>query len=248
MRTLALDTSTSATAVALSGAPVIEARDEPPFGARPGHARMLLALAAELLGRAGLGFSDLERIVVGRGPGTFTGLRIGIATACGLARSLGVPLLGVSTLQSLALGGAVASEAPATKELGLVLAILDARRREVFAAAWSARARAGEPGAVDLGDPLLAPAAMAPARLAQWLSAQAATALGVGDGAVAFRDVLELAGAVIPPGDSALHRVSAATHLLLAGDEVGGSPDAVEPCYLRVPDAELSRLATPHGP
>src|SRR5437660_6775442 len=105
MRILAFDTATSATTVALSGAggSVLEARHDPEPEARPGHATHLLPLAARLLEHAGIGWDSLERIAVGIGPGTFTGLRIGIATGRALARAAGVPLVGVPTLQSLAL-------------------------------------------------------------------------------------------------------------------------------------------------
>ena len=105
VRILAFDTATRATTVALELADgeLLEARDDPAPGERPRHAATLLPLADELLDRAGLGFADLELIAVGIGPGTFTGLRIGIATARALAQALSIPIVGVSTLQSLAL-------------------------------------------------------------------------------------------------------------------------------------------------
>jgi tRNA threonylcarbamoyladenosine biosynthesis protein TsaB len=107
MRVLGFDTATGATAVALldtsAGERTIEARDDPPSGERPRHASRLLTLITEVLSSAELGWDDLDRIAVGLGPGTFTGLRIGIATARGLAQARSIPLVGVSTLQSLAL-------------------------------------------------------------------------------------------------------------------------------------------------
>ena len=91
MRILAFDTATRATAVALAGTGerVLEARDDPPPGERPRHASRLLPLTAELLERAGIGFEDIDRLAVGVGPGTFTGLRIGVATARALGRVTG---------------------------------------------------------------------------------------------------------------------------------------------------------------
>ena len=76
---LGLDTSTPATAVAVWApeGPAVERRDDPPPGQRPGHASRLLALVNEVVGD----WSEVERIAVGIGPGGFTGLRIGIATA-----------------------------------------------------------------------------------------------------------------------------------------------------------------------
>jgi tRNA threonylcarbamoyladenosine biosynthesis protein TsaB len=238
MRTLALDTATPATTVAVSDGRDgwLEARDDPAPGARPGHARLLLPLAADLLVQAGWEWATLQRIVVGRGPGTFTGLRIGIATARGLAGSLKIPLAGVSTLQSLALGGALQPPGPDAGRPRIVLAALDARRREVFAAAWSA-------GPGGLAEEVLAAAAMPPTRLAEWIASAPVAPQTLGDGAVAFRSVLEPAGALIPADGSTLHRVSAVNHLRVAGERVGGPPESVIPAYLRLPDAEITRRA-----
>src|SRR5271166_6440569 len=134
---LGFDTATRATAVALCGpeGESLEGRDDPPPGHRPAHAAKLLALCVELLDRVGLGFGELDRIAVGRGPGTFTGLRIGVATARALAYAAEVPLVGISTLESLALN---ATSGAAPPDVEGVLAMLDARRHEAFVAAWGA--------------------------------------------------------------------------------------------------------------
>ncbi|HEX2086509.1 MAG TPA: tRNA (adenosine(37)-N6)-threonylcarbamoyltransferase complex dimerization subunit type 1 TsaB, partial [Solirubrobacteraceae bacterium] len=93
MKLLAFDTATPSTAVALVAAGVrAERRHDPDPGERPGHAAQLLPLAARLLEDAGLAFRDLDRIAVGTGPGTFTGLRIGVATARALAQGAGAEL------------------------------------------------------------------------------------------------------------------------------------------------------------
>lgn len=233
---LAFDTATRATTVALCGPDgTIEARDDPPRGDRPTHATKLMPLVAEVLERSGHGFEDLERIVVGRGPGTFTGLRIGIATARGLSRGAGIPLVGVSTLQSLALG---AESQPERADADAVLAVLDARRGEVFAAAWR--------DALDAADPaLLSAGAYAPEALAGAIGALGLRVLAVGEGAVEFRSVLERSGAFIPPDDSELHRTAAGNHCRLARDLRGSAPDEVLPDYLRLPDAEITRRAAP---
>jgi tRNA threonylcarbamoyladenosine biosynthesis protein TsaB len=132
---LGFDTATPATAVALlddarPGA-AAQRRHEPAAGQRPGHAAQLLALAAALLGGEGLTFADVDRIAVGIGPGTFTGLRIGVATARALAQSTGAELVGVSSLRALA------AEAQPLAAAGTgVLAVIDARRGEAFAAGW----------------------------------------------------------------------------------------------------------------
>jgi tRNA threonylcarbamoyladenosine biosynthesis protein TsaB len=236
MRILAFDTATAATAVALceTGAQPMEARDDPPPGAHPGHATRLMPLVVELLGDAGLSWNELDRIAVGLGPGTFTGLRIGIATARALAQASGVPLVGISTLQSLALAATTAADADS------VIAVLDARRGEVFAAAWQV------PAIGDLGPAVLDPSALAPETLAGFVAGLAPAALAIGDGAVRFREVLERSGAFIPGDDSELHRVTAVTHCRIAPRLSASEPDDIFPQYLRLPDAELARRAAPH--
>jgi tRNA threonylcarbamoyladenosine biosynthesis protein TsaB len=234
MRILAFDTATRATAVALDGVGdhVLEARDDPPPGARPRHAARLLPLAADLLDRGGIEFRDLDLIAVGIGPGTFTGLRIGIATARALAQSLGLPAVGVSTLQSLALN---VCAAPERRGVDAVAAVLDARRGEVFAAAWPLSELDDQDRAV------IQPAAFAPEALAERLAALGRTVLAVGEGAVEFRAQLERSGAAIPVAHAKLHRVTAAGHCHLARRLEATAPDQIVPNYLRPPDAKRSR-------
>jgi tRNA threonylcarbamoyladenosine biosynthesis protein TsaB len=236
MRILALDTATRATTVALwdLASDPLEARDDPSSGERPGHATRLMPLAAGLLDRSRLGWEDIDRIAVGTGPGTFTGLRIGIATARALAQARGVSLVGVSTLQSLAMN---ALSAPRLGGVDAVLALLDARRGEVFAAGWRLD---------ELGDPesaLLPPRALAPEALAELATALRSPVLAIGDGAVEFRAVLERSVAFIPQDDSELHRVTAINHCRLACAIRGGAPAEIRPEYLRLPDAEIARRA-----
>ena len=229
MIVLGLDTATSATAVALldeaQPEEAAERRHDPAPGERPGHATQLLAIAAELLAEARLCFSDIDRVAVGVGPGSFTGLRIGVATARALAQSTGAELVGVSTLRALA----VAAEPAAPAGSG-VLAVVDARRGEVFAAGWRD------------GSAVLEQAALAPAALAERVAVAAERWLAVGDGALRFRADLEGAGCSVPPDDSAQHGVSARA---ICGLALQASPgiarDLVVPDYLRLPDAVLAR-------
>ncbi len=240
MRILAFDTATRATSVALVDAGegvVAEARDDPAPGARPRHTTHLMALIAGVLEQAG-GWEVVDRMAVGVGPGTFTGLRIGVATGRALARARGIPLVGVSTLASLALGAATGASA-SEPELAAVMAVIDARRGEVFAAAWvpGALARTG-PAA-----PLIPAAAFVPAALGLASRQLSCNPLAVGDGAIEFRATLEASGATIPDRDSRLHRVDAIHHARLAA---GAAPEPgadVRPEYLRLPDAELSLRA-----
>jgi tRNA threonylcarbamoyladenosine biosynthesis protein TsaB len=233
---LAFDTATRATTVALSGVGgvVFTARHDPVPGERPGHATRLLPLIARVLTRAEIGWAEVERIAVGVGPGTFTGLRIGIATARALARARGIPLVGISTLQSLALAGPRAGVAAPTA-FDAVLAVLDARRREVFAACW----RMDEVEAFDSA--LLLPHPFAPDGLAELMAPLGPSTLAIGDGAIAFREALERSGAFIPEDESPLHLVNAANHCRLGGRLEPTGPDEVRPDYLRAPDAEIAQ-------
>jgi tRNA threonylcarbamoyladenosine biosynthesis protein TsaB len=213
---LALDTATPSTAVALAhaaGGLIVESRDDPDPGERPRHAQRVLELAAALLDGAGLDWGAIELIAAGVGPGGYTGLRIGLASARGLALSLRVPLVGVSSLCALA--EPVGSRPTA--------AILDARRGEAFVAVYD-------------GDrELLAPAVCDPERLAELARRGGPDVLAVGDGALRFRSRLEEGGVAVAPADSERHRVSAAAICRLAAG--GRVADAV-PDYLRIPDAE----------
>jgi tRNA threonylcarbamoyladenosine biosynthesis protein TsaB len=232
---LGFDTATRATAVALqhAGGELLEARDDPPRGERPRHGSRLLPLCAELLDRAGIGYRDLERLAVGVGPGTFTGLRIGVATARALSQASGTPLVGVSTLQSLALN-ALGNAAPTN--FGSVAAVLDARRGEAFAALWRRDQLEG-------GEPLVAPGAFTPQSLLERLAAAELDVLALGEGAIEFREVLESSGAFVPDDEAELHRVTAAGHCRIARQAPAAHPSQITPQYLRLPDAEIARQA-----
>jgi tRNA threonylcarbamoyladenosine biosynthesis protein TsaB len=224
---LAFDTATADTAVGLllPGEPARTARHAPGPGERPGHARELLGLARGLLDAAGLAFADVGRIGVGTGPGTFTGLRIGVATARALAQAGGQELVAVPTLEALARAAAAEHPGAAT------LACLDARRGEAYVAAWRD------------GRPLLgAPRAVAPGALPALLAADPGPWTAAGDGSVRFREQLEAAGVQVPPDDSALHHVDGARLCELALEAAPAGRDTLEPEYVRAPDAVPSHL------
>jgi tRNA threonylcarbamoyladenosine biosynthesis protein TsaB len=121
LRILSLDTATdvATTCVWVDGDAVAETS----AAGRSASAQHVLGQVDQLLAEAGLALSDLDLIVAGRGPGTFTGLRIGLATARGLGFALGIPVRGVSTLDALLRGAGDGA-----------VACIDARRGEVFAA------------------------------------------------------------------------------------------------------------------
>jgi tRNA threonylcarbamoyladenosine biosynthesis protein TsaB len=237
---LGFDTSTHATGVALvmDDRDVLRERDDPPAGAHPGHATRLLAMAADLLSRAGVGWGDVERVAVGLGPGRFTGLRVGVATARGLAQSLATELVGVSSLQALALPALRDGDGPRP-----VLAVIDALRGEVFAAGFEA--------AIDTPLSALSIAGtLAPDELASRLEQPGVAEgswLAVGDGAVRYRAELSAAGASVPADESPLHLVDAGAVCEL-GAHVAPVRRVEEllPDYRRRPDAELRpRAAAP---
>jgi tRNA threonylcarbamoyladenosine biosynthesis protein TsaB len=237
VKVLGFDTATRATTVALVDTDrdeAVERRDDPPPGARPRHTTRLLALVVDVLGATGTGWDAVDRIAVGVGPGTFTGLRIGVATAHALARARAIDIVGVSTLRSLARGAIDPGPAEGGSH-DAVMAVIDARRGEVFAAGWAAEAVARADAA-----PLLTARALAPDALAEVMRSDGRAWLAVGDGAIEFRQALEHAGARIPEPDSELHRVSAVEHCRLGFGLRPAPPEGIQPEYLRLPDAELS--------
>lgn len=228
MIVLGFDTATPATAVGLRLADgrVLEGRDDPAAGERPGHSTRLLPIAHDLLSEANVGWQDIDRIAVGVGPGTFTGLRIGVSSARGLAQSLGVDLVGVSSLRALAQG--------AREDHNLVLAAIDARRGEVFLAAYR-----GE-------DALIEAQTLAPEHLAKALEPLDDALQGwvaLGDGALRFERELRALGVTVLDVGSPLHRVSGTAVCELAVQSSAASA-GVLPCYCRVPDAEASLQGT----
>jgi tRNA threonylcarbamoyladenosine biosynthesis protein TsaB len=269
---LGFDTATPATAVGLrlADGSTLRAREDPAAGERPGHTTRLLALAWQLLAEAQLGWSAVELIAVGVGPGTFTGLRIGVATARGLAQSLDVAIVGVSTPRVLA-EAALREPSPPAR----VLAAIDARRGEAFVAAYAAAgsgksvalAESAEPGAsVAPGGPaevgpapgepraqeLAAPRALAPRDFDTALAEAGADHAwqAVGDGAIRYRAELQALGVAVAPDTSGLHRVDAGVlcELGLHAARRGGSesaPETVLPDYRRRPDAELALERAP---
>jgi tRNA threonylcarbamoyladenosine biosynthesis protein TsaB len=215
-----MDTATPSTVAGLllDDDRVLEARDDPEGQSRGDHAARLLVLVEGLLAEAGTGWDEVGRIAVGAGPGGFTGLRIGIATARALAQATGVPLVPVSSLAALAAGSGDPD--------GTVAAVLDARRGEVYAGVYAGRRE------------LMAPAALPPVELAERLLALDAPVRAVGDGAVRFRPELEVAGIAVPADGSTVHRIAAGPLCRLGREGEPVARDAVAPDYRREPDAK----------
>lgn len=174
-----------------------------------GHSERIAGFARDAVAQAGLAFTDLDRIGVTVGPGSFTGLRVGLAFAQGLAAALDRPVVGVSALDALAASAGEAQE---------VAALIDARRGQVYARFWRGAEADGAAEALSLES--------AAARII----ALGTGAVLVGSGAALFADVaagracLSLDG----PAPEALARLAAAA-------EPASAP--ARPLYLRAPDA-----------
>jgi tRNA threonylcarbamoyl adenosine modification protein YeaZ len=190
----------------------------------PRHSTALLAEIERAVAAAG-GWGEIRGLAVGLGPGSFVGIRIGIATARGLAVGTGLPATGVCTLDALGLGLASVSGPEQTR-----LVVLDARRGEVFVALYSA-----------IGERLWEPLVAAPDELAERVAALAAPPLAAGSGAVRFRQELANRGVEIPDDADPVHRVAARYVCALAEGAPSGGGDSLEPIYLRPPDAQRWR-------
>jgi tRNA threonylcarbamoyladenosine biosynthesis protein TsaB len=224
---LGLDTATWTAAVGVARGDAVLAEDIEPTSRS--HVASLPHLVERVLARAGLGIRDVEAVAVSIGPGSFTGLRIGLGLAKGLAFAGHLPLATVPTLDALA---HVAGAAPGTT----VCAALDARKREVYAALFRI-----DPAGVP--ERLGADAALAPDALAARLPAGAVL---VGDAGEAYPDafpahIVRLPFATHHPRGGVVARLGA--RRLESGETVdlGG----VEPVYVRPSEAELHTRRTP---
>jgi len=224
---LGFDTATAAVSVAITRGPdrLVECASAAPAGEHPRHASALLAEIERAVRDVG-GWSGVDLLAVGIGPGSFTGLRVGIATARALGQALGTPLAGVGSLDALACG---IGELPAALERPR-LAVIDAKRSQAFAALHDPAGRA-----------MWGPVVETPDALAERVAALDSSPVAAGDGAVRFRRDLEDAGAEVLPEDEAAHRLSARHVCLLAQGVASSAPDEIKPIYLRPPDAETWR-------
>jgi tRNA threonylcarbamoyladenosine biosynthesis protein TsaB len=216
---LGLDTSTPASAAAVLRADgETFARDPAPaeLSGRPSHSADLMPRAAAALDEAELEWADLDAVAVGVGPGAFTGLRIGVATARALAAAHGLELRPVSSLAALAAGIA----AP------LRLPLIDAGRGEVFAALY------------EDGRELWPPFAATAEAVAGRVRDAHLEPLGAGSGSVRWADVLEAGGVSIVPADQQANVPSAVAVCRLALGTPAAPAEAVLPQYLREPDVQ----------
>jgi tRNA threonylcarbamoyladenosine biosynthesis protein TsaB len=221
MVVLGVDSATADAVVGVTdgGEVIREARVDPGPDGRPRHSQVLLREIESSVEEAG-GWERIERIAVGIGPGSFTGLRIGIATARALAQARGIPIAPVGSLAALARGISESDGGAAA------LPVIDARRGEVFAALFE--------GDTELWPPFVGP----PDELAERVRELDQPPLAAGDGALGFAAELEAAGATVAPPTDPIHRLRA-RHVCAVGEAASeASGDQIQPLYLRPPDAK----------
>ena len=211
MKILALDTCLDACSVAIC-------QDGSPLAARTevmarGHQERLAPMAAEVMAEAGQAFDALELIAATVGPGSFTGLRVGLAFAKGLALALGIPCVGVGALEALAMS---------EEEAGFVAAAVDAKRGQIWLQAF-----------ID-GKPAMAPDALSPetaaARLAELWPGGPATLVGSAAPQLAGVIASSRVSARLAPDPVAISRIAL---------RLRPPYPPPRPFYLRAPDARL---------
>lgn len=229
MKTLALETSAKSVSVAVTENGTLLAQAYQDRGLT--HSVTLMPLLDGMLKTAGLTLDDMDIIAVAQGPGSFTGIRIGVSAAKGLAWAKALPCCGVSTLEAMAYG--------VTDFEGVVVGAMDARRQQVYNALFRT-----ENGCVTR---LCADRAVAMELVAEELAAIPEPKLIVGDGAVLLYDFLQKAG-IGCRLSSPLHRQQSAAGVALAAEHLAAqgltcSAQELQPVYLRLSQAERERLA-----
>ena len=247
MRILALDTSTRAGSVALAaGGEVTECRVG---DAGRTHGERLPGDVTALLAAHGLTPADVERYAVCSGPGSFTGLRVGLATIQALALVNRRPVVAVPTLEALA---CAALRAPAGDERAeLVGAWMNAHRGEVFAALYEASQPGAEGAAggggnavlTEVAGPVAAPPEVVLRHWRERLGSDGRRVAVIGDAVAPVREQLQQAlncAGLLTPRVPPLAPIAARIAAAAAGDNAR-SPHAVRPVYVRRPDAVLAR-------
>ncbi|VVS95475.1 tRNA (adenosine(37)-N6)-threonylcarbamoyltransferase complex dimerization subunit type 1 TsaB [Desulfoluna spongiiphila] len=224
MRLLAVDTSTLSCGVAVADGEGLVS--ESLFTSRQTHSRHLLGMVEETLSRSGLSLGDLEGFSVTVGPGSFTGLRIGMSVVKGLAEVAGKPVVGISTLEALARGAALTGKT--------IVSMIDARKGEVYAALYKPD---GKGGVVEVSPP----EAVRPEDLPGRLTGEV---LCIGTGAVTYREFFQNALKekvfFAEEYDTIRPFVVAALAQEAFGRGEGMDAGALKPLYLRKSDAEIA--------
>ena len=225
MIVLALDTTTRAGSVAVVANG--EVRWQGTGDPRLTHGERLPGELMTALQGAAVDLASVDLFAVAAGPGSFTGLRVGIAAMQGLAVATGRRIVPVSTLEALALAAAPSSS-------GLIAAWMDAQRGQVFAALYRSASL----------EPIEPPSATTPAEtLESWSSHDLADAVFIGDGAVRYAEIIRETRPEAPRIFEPPPLAPIVGRLAARAPERAVNPHAVIPIYVRRPDAELARLA-----
>lgn len=228
MTLLAMDTGQAACSVALWQEGKIIAHR---YVAMPkGHAEVLVPMIEDVQSEAGFAFRDLDALAVTVGPGTFTGLRVGLATARGIAVASGKPLVGVTTLQAIA----HAAREEAKHHDASIAAVFDARRDEIYLQCFASDGQA-------ITDPSLTLLDTSAHQVPQSeVSQSGAPILCVGTGAVLLAEKLTQAGRIAVLAQAApLPDARCVAEIAAAREAVEGVLPG--PLYLRAPDAKLPK-------
>lgn len=223
MLILAIDTSTHCGGVAIMKDEILTASLT--LNIRKTHSERLLQNIDYLLSECGLQPSDLDGLAVSVGPGSFTGVRIGLSCAKGFCTAAKIPIIGISTLDSLALRCAEPNI--------LICPVMDARRSEIFGAGY----RLKDPASYELEE-IIPGRALA---LEDFLKEIKEPALFTGDGSIMFKDIIKSAlsknARFAPPGrnlPSAVETALLGIRKLKKG--IRDDPASISPLYLRSPD------------
>jgi len=229
LRILAFETSAKAGSVALLEKGILLAENYCNTGLT--HSQTLMVMAEDMLKSCNLKPSDVEAVAVAAGPGSFTGIRIGVAAAKGFAWGAEIPCCGVSTLEAMATGLGVYD--------GYILPVMDARRSQVYNAVFRAEGgnltRMTEDRAIALSD------------LAEEIKNIEKPIFLVGDGAaLCYNTLKEAVPALVLPPEHRMHQRSVgvalvAEKMLQTGKTGDGA--TLTPNYLRLSQAERERLA-----
>ncbi len=221
MWVLALDSATTACSVALWSDGEVRAHRFTVMAR--GQAEALMPMVKSAMDEAGVSFRDLDLLAVTVGPGAFTGLRIGLSAARGMALATGLPLVGVTTLE------AVAHAVPPAERAGrTLLVVLDTKRTDVYAQLFSADLAPLGPATVLLPDDL--PDVVPPGPL-----------VVAGDGVAMVSEVLAAGSKVLHASVSGLPDAAHVARIAAARGAPDGTSPPPAPLYLRPPDAQLPR-------
>ncbi len=232
MPLLAVDTTTKSCSVAVvahSGllSEITTTNDET-------HARHLMGMVDQVLALAGIGLEAIDGFAVTRGPGSFTGLRIGLSSIKGLGMATGKPIVPVSSLETLAV-----QATPASGASGIIVALIDAYRREVFLAGY--RFKENQMIAV------IPETVIAPEKVVDVISDVSDSAVLVGSGVVTYRQKFAAtSGASIRFSPDINHTIRAATVGRIGLnrlDSDGLNATDIRPVYLRKSDAQIHLLS-----